>query len=227
MYGAYWCPHCADQKEMFESSFQYIPYVECGMPGSRDEAQVCIDAGIKHFPTWEFADGERREGAQSLAVARRQDRMHPAMMLPATPRFAAAHSPVDCGAGIGWRVVSSVSLYHHYGTSATSYCDFGENFNCDIVNRSMYSTDCRHSGGADRHSRISRRADAGDSLSRPGRDAGNAADRFVAGLGFALYLTYIEGFVLATWCILCLSSLTLISSIAVLSWCYGCMRPAD
>ena len=37
-------------------------------------------------------------------------------------------------------VVSSVSLYHHYGTSATSYCDIGENFNCDIVNRSTFST---------------------------------------------------------------------------------------
>jgi hypothetical protein len=66
MYGAYWCPHCSEQKEMFESSFQYIPYVECGVPGSRDEAQVCKDAGIKHFPTWQFADGERREGTQPL-----------------------------------------------------------------------------------------------------------------------------------------------------------------
>ena len=25
MYGAYWCPHCAEQKEMYESSFKYIP----------------------------------------------------------------------------------------------------------------------------------------------------------------------------------------------------------
>ena len=37
-------------------------------------------------------------------------------------------------------IVSSVSLYHHYGTSQTTYCDFGESFNCDIVNRSTYST---------------------------------------------------------------------------------------
>ena len=66
MYGAYWCPHCADQKEMFESSFQYVPYVECGVPGSRDEAQVCKDAGIKHFPTWEFVGGERQEGTLAL-----------------------------------------------------------------------------------------------------------------------------------------------------------------
>jgi hypothetical protein len=66
MYGAYWCPHCADQKEMFGSSFQYVPYVECGVPGSHDEAQVCKDAGIKHFPTWQFADAERLEGTLTL-----------------------------------------------------------------------------------------------------------------------------------------------------------------
>ena len=68
MYGAYWCPHCAEQKEMFASSFKYVPYVECGVPGSRDEAPVCKDAGIKHFPSWQFADGERQEGTLSLQV---------------------------------------------------------------------------------------------------------------------------------------------------------------
>ena len=36
--------------------------------------------------------------------------------------------------------VSSVSLYHHYGSAKTSYCDIGENFNCDIVNRSADSS---------------------------------------------------------------------------------------
>lgn len=66
MYGAYWCPHCAEQKEMFEASFQFVPYVECGVPGSRDEAPVCKDAGIKHFPTWQFANGEREEGTLPL-----------------------------------------------------------------------------------------------------------------------------------------------------------------
>jgi uncharacterized membrane protein len=39
----------------------------------------------------------------------------------------------------------------------------------------------------------------------------------LAGLGFALYLTYIEGFVLAAWCILCLSSLAIIFCIASLA----------
>ncbi len=68
MYGAYWCPHCAEQKEKFGASFKYAPYVECGIPGNtRGEQQVCKDAGIKHFPTWQFPPvGERFEGTLSL-----------------------------------------------------------------------------------------------------------------------------------------------------------------
>jgi len=68
MYGAYWCPHCAEQKEKFGASFKYAPYVECGVPGNtRQENQVCTDAGIKHFPTWQFPPvGEREEGSLSL-----------------------------------------------------------------------------------------------------------------------------------------------------------------
>jgi uncharacterized membrane protein len=39
----------------------------------------------------------------------------------------------------------------------------------------------------------------------------------LAGLAFALYLTYVEGYVLGTWCILCLSSLALIAMITVVA----------
>jgi hypothetical protein len=63
MYGAYWCPHCAEQKEKFGSSFEFVPYVECGVPGNSNQAtQECKDAGIKKFPTWQFPPtGERVE----------------------------------------------------------------------------------------------------------------------------------------------------------------------
>jgi hypothetical protein len=33
MYGAWWCPHCVEQKEEFGASFEYVPYVECGIKG--------------------------------------------------------------------------------------------------------------------------------------------------------------------------------------------------
>ncbi len=68
MYGAWWCPHCADQKKLFEASFKYAPYVECGVPGTTAKMQAeCTDAGIKHFPTWQFPPvGERVEGEMPL-----------------------------------------------------------------------------------------------------------------------------------------------------------------
>jgi hypothetical protein len=66
MYGLYWCEHCAEQKTMFGSSFKYVPYVECGIKGSRAEQPECIQAGIKNFPTWKFPDGSLAEGTRPL-----------------------------------------------------------------------------------------------------------------------------------------------------------------
>jgi hypothetical protein len=69
MYGAWWCPHCADQKDAFGFAFQYVNYVECGVEGKpRSENEQCKQAGIKNFPTWQFADGSRTEGELTLSV---------------------------------------------------------------------------------------------------------------------------------------------------------------
>jgi uncharacterized membrane protein len=114
-------------------------------------------------------------------------------------------------------VVSSISLYHHYGTSNTSFCDFGEDFNCDMVNRSIYSTVLGIPValiGVLGYALVLALA----TLYRA--KAETPAMLFiasVAGLGFAIYLTYIEGLVLGVWCILCLSSLGLIVGITALS----------
>jgi hypothetical protein len=66
MYGAWWCPHCADQKELFGFAFQYVNYVECSAPGQRTENNTCKQAGVKNFPTWQFSDGSREEGTLPL-----------------------------------------------------------------------------------------------------------------------------------------------------------------
>lgn len=66
MYGLYWCTHCADQKNLFGSSFKYVPYIECGVKGARQEAPECIQAHVKNFPTWEFPGGGRHEGVLPL-----------------------------------------------------------------------------------------------------------------------------------------------------------------
>jgi len=66
MYGLYWCPHCAEQKEMFGKAFQYVPYEECAIKGSRDLAAACTAAGVKLFPSWQFGTEPPREGVLSL-----------------------------------------------------------------------------------------------------------------------------------------------------------------
>ena len=56
-WGAFWCPHCQAQKARFGKSAKYLPYVECSMPDGQSQTQVCIDAGINTYPTWDFATG--------------------------------------------------------------------------------------------------------------------------------------------------------------------------
>ena len=66
MYGLYWCPHCIEQKEMFGESFHYVPYVECAVKGSSEMAPQCKIAGVKLFPSWQFAGESPKEGVLSL-----------------------------------------------------------------------------------------------------------------------------------------------------------------
>ena len=66
MYGLYWCPHCIEEKEKFGKSFQYVPYVECAIKGSREMTPECKAAGAKNFPSWQFEGGPLQEGVLSL-----------------------------------------------------------------------------------------------------------------------------------------------------------------
>ena len=67
MYGAYWCPHCKDQKKLLGDSFSTITYIECAIPGdSSGVVRACKDAGIDGYPTWVLPDNSRLTGLQSL-----------------------------------------------------------------------------------------------------------------------------------------------------------------
>jgi vitamin-K-epoxide reductase (warfarin-sensitive) len=114
-------------------------------------------------------------------------------------------------------IVSSVSLQRHYAKSATAFCDFNQRFSCDIVNRSEYSTvqgiPVAGIGVAGYAALFLLSTFWKSRLETPTRLLGAA----IAGLAFALYLTYIEAYELMTWCILCLISLALISLISLLA----------
>jgi uncharacterized membrane protein len=113
--------------------------------------------------------------------------------------------------------VSAVSLQHHFATSKTQYCDFGNTFNCDIVNRSAYSTvlgiPVALIGLLGYAAVLGLATVSRERRETPLRIFAGAG----AGLSFALYLTYIEARVLGVWCILCLSSLAIIGAITLVS----------
>jgi len=63
-YGAYWCPRCQEQKELFEASAKRLPYVECKPGGpSGPETVSCAAKDIDNYPTW-IIDGRRYVGVR-------------------------------------------------------------------------------------------------------------------------------------------------------------------
>ena len=118
------------------------------------------------------------------------------------------------GAGIA---VSSFSLYHHFSHSRTSFCDIGQEFNCDLVNRSQYSVVLGLP--------VALVGILGYvlllALATVYREKAETPFMLLiasaGGLAFGLRLAYIEAFVLHAWCILCLSSLAIIFITTVLS----------
>ena len=64
-YGAFWCPHCYEQKQLFgKEAFKEVNYIECAKEGKNPQPQACLTAGIKSFPTWEI-DGKLYPGVQT------------------------------------------------------------------------------------------------------------------------------------------------------------------
>ena len=60
-YGASWCPHCQQQKDMFGAAAEFLPYVECAPHGPRGpRATACQIAEIRNYPTW-MIDGRKVE----------------------------------------------------------------------------------------------------------------------------------------------------------------------
>ena len=123
---------------------------------------------------------------------------------------------IAIAAGLGI-AVSSVSLDHHFRKSKTSYCDFGQSFNCDIVNRSEYSTIAGVPVALIGILGYVALLAFATFYRAKAETPGILLAASVGGLAFALYLTYVEKFILGVWCILCLTSLAAILAIAVLS----------
>jgi vitamin-K-epoxide reductase (warfarin-sensitive) len=114
-------------------------------------------------------------------------------------------------------LVSAVSLKNHYSHDKTSYCELGQNFDCDVVNRSSYSSLAGIPVAAIGIAGYAALAFLASLYRDKDKASAYLLIAALAGLAFALYLTYVEKYILATWCILCLSSLALIAVITILS----------
>lgn len=114
-------------------------------------------------------------------------------------------------------VDSAISLQRHYAKSATNFCDFTQKFNCDIVNRSEYSTMAGIPVAGIGVAGYAALFVLATFMKARTETPTRLLAASLAGLAFALYLTYIEAYELTTWCILCLISLGVISLISFLS----------
>jgi len=116
-------------------------------------------------------------------------------------------------------VVSALALQVHYST-ATEPCDINAKWDCGIVNHSPFAEIA--------HIPVAAIGIAGYlllcglALARRRRWLAALA---LAGLGFSLYLTYIEKYVLEVYCIYCVSSLGIITLITLLSLLWAFTSP--
>ena len=107
-------------------------------------------------------------------------------------------------------VVATLALRVHYST-ATEVCSINEKWDCGIVNHSPYAV----LGPVP----VAAIGIAGYLLLAAmalGRLRKLLLGAALLGLGFSLYLTHIEKDVLLVWCIYCVSSLAVISTITLL-----------
>jgi len=63
---AYWCPHCYEQKQLLgKEALSELNAIECAADGKNGQPQVCTDAGVKGFPSWQI-NGELSSGVKTL-----------------------------------------------------------------------------------------------------------------------------------------------------------------
>jgi uncharacterized membrane protein len=114
-------------------------------------------------------------------------------------------------------IVSAVSLQRHYAKSTTEFCDFSQKFNCDIVNRSEYSEVQGIPVAAIGVLGYAALFFLSTFWNSRAETPNRLLAASIAGLGFALYLTYVEAYELKTWCILCVASQVMIFLIMLLA----------
>jgi len=142
--------------------------------------------------------------------------------------------------------VSAYALWQHYAPLGAAFCNIGETFSCDLVNKSAFSevlgVPVAGIGIAGYLAVFALVLGAlvelhsPQSISPPpagrGSERGWGTQRTIlrllitmalVGFGFSAYLTYVEFFVIGAVCVLCVTSQTLILAISAVA-CAGWRR---
>jgi len=120
-------------------------------------------------------------------------------------------------------LLSGYSLYAHYSPYPSTICNFSETFSCDAVNKSEYAelagipVALVGLGGYALLALLALGVLKGKTFHK------DLCWFSLVGFLFSLYLTYLEAFVIHTWCPLCLLSQAVIFGILVLSL-MGCKQ---
>lgn len=65
MYGTYWCPYCNKQEELFKDAVSKVQIIECDPQGENAQPQLCAQANVSSYPTWQI-NGKLYRGLRSL-----------------------------------------------------------------------------------------------------------------------------------------------------------------
>ncbi len=120
---------------------------------------------------------------------------------------------------VGGLLAAGYGLQHHYAPVGTAVCNVSRRFNCDIVNKSAYSEILGFPvAGIGLIGYLMMGVIAFMNRKDRDRTLDIALVALAAGgVVFSLYLTYIEAFVLYTWCLICLGSLSSIIGVLLTS----------
>lgn len=67
MYGAFWCPHCARQRELFgKEAWSFVNYVECAPQGFGAQVKMCRT--VNGFPEWKVGTRTIASGEVPLSA---------------------------------------------------------------------------------------------------------------------------------------------------------------